>query len=432
VNEQHGPAAEAAEQRRRVRAWCLYDWANSAFATSVTVVFMPLFYQTVAAAPLEPTQRTALYAYTTAFSTVLIALLAPILGAVADMARAKKRFLAAFAGLGILFTSALPFVGEGAWRVASAFFMIASLGFAGSLVFYDSLLPHVARPEEIDRVSARGFAWGYCGGGVLLALQVAAFVGLGPSRRGAVMRGAFVTTALWWLIFMQPLLRRVPEPGADAGAAAVPPWRLVAAAFRQIWTTLRHLGRYRQAALFLVAFYFYNDGIQTVIKMATSYGGELDLPQAAMVGAVLATQFVAMPFAILFGRLAGWIGVKRAILLAVGVYIAISIVGFGMTRVWHFWVLAILVGTVQGGAQALSRSLFGSMVPRSRSAEFFGFYSVSTKFAGILGPFIFGVISQRAGSSRLSILALVSLFLVGGALLWRVDEQKGRAQALAG
>ena len=303
--EQTGGLA-AAERARRVRAWCLYDWANSAFATSVTVVFMPHFYRTVVAAPLDPARRTALYAYTTALSTIAIALLAPVLGAVADLAGAKKRLLLFFAGFGILFTLALPLLGEGAWRGASLFFIAASVGFAGSLVFYDSLLPHVAGPAEMDRVSARGFAWGYCGGGLLLALQAAAFVALGPARQTMVIRGAFVTTGLWWLLFMVPLLRRVPEPARAEGSPA--PARLGAllvGGFRRLWKTLRHLRRYRQAALFLVAFYFYNDGIQTVIKMATSYGSELNLPPATMVGAVLATQFVAMPCALLFGRLAG-------------------------------------------------------------------------------------------------------------------------------
>ncbi len=413
--------------RRAVNAWCLYDWANSAFATTVMAAFFPPFYRALALrAGLADADATAAWGYTTAAALLGAALLGPLLGAVADHTGGKKRWTAGFAALGILATASFALLQPGQWRLATALFILANIGFSGSIVFYEALLPHVAPPGEMDRVSARGYALGYVGGGLLLALNVAwlARPGLfGFADQGGAVRAAFVSVAVWWALFTIPFLRGVPEPpavrlpGEPAGALRAGLARLAA--------TARELRRYRQLSLFLVAFWIYNDGIGTIIKMATAYGDEIGIGLADMSGALLLTQFVGVPCSLLFGRLAGRIGARGSILIALGVYVVIAAGGWFMRTPAHFYALAFLVGTVQGGSQALSRSLFGAMTPRHRAAEFFGFFSTSSKLAGIAGPVLFGAVAQATGGSRLAIVSLVAFFLAGGALLTRVDPAEG-------
>jgi UMF1 family MFS transporter len=298
------------------------------------------------------------------------------------------------------------------------------LGFAGSLVFYDSLLPHIARPEEVDMVSSRGYAIGYLGGGILLAVNLA-MIQLAPSETRAMMtRLSFLTVALWWFVFTIPLRRIVPEPPRRiaAGEAGRSP---ILVSFTRLAHTFREITRFRDLFIFLVAFWFYNDGIGTIIKMATIYGAEIGISQGTLIGTLLLVQFIGIPFAFLFGWLARKIGAKRSIYISLLVYTAIAIAGYFLQKEWQFWALGIAVATVQGGSQALSRSLFSRLVPRSKSAEFFGFFSVSEKFAGIVGPFVFAVVGQLMGSSRLSIVSLVIFFIIGAVLLSRVNEAEG-------
>ena len=422
--------------RRELRAWALYDWANSAFATTVMATILPIFYADVAASPLPEHVRTAYWGYTTAAALLLTALLSPVLGAVADHLGAKKRFLALFAGTGILATALLAVAGEGMWLYVSLVFVAANVGFAAANVFYDSLLPHIARPAELNRVSAAGFALGYVGGGLLLALNL-----LWITRPGwfglpdalAATRLAFLSVAVWWLLFSIPLLRGVPEPARvrrrELGETL--PTDALREGFGRLAETFRELRRYRQAFLFLVAFWLYSDGIGTIIKMATIYGREIGIGATDLIGALLLVQFVGVPCTFAFGALADRLGTKGGLYVALGVYTAITVLGFFMTEAWQFWVLAGAVGTVQGGAQALSRSLYASLIPRSRSSEFFAFYSVSGKFAGIVGPALFGAVSQLAGGSRLSILSLIAFFLLGWLLVSRVNLEEGRRMALA-
>ena len=422
--------------RRELRAWALYDWANSAFATTVMATVLPIFYADVAASPLPEHVRTAYWGYTTAAALLLTALLSPVLGAVADHLGAKKRFLALFAGTGILATALLAVAGEGMWLYVSLVFVAANVGFAAANVFYDSLLPHIARPAELNRVSAAGFALGYVGGGLLLALNL-----LWITRPGwfglpdalAATRLAFLSVAVWWLLFSIPLLRGVPEPARvrrrELGETL--PTDALREGFGRLAETFRELRRYRQAFLFLVAFWLYSDGIGTIIKMATIYGREIGIGATDLIGALLLVQFVGVPCTFAFGALADRLGTKGGLYVALGVYTAITVLGFFMTEAWQFWVLAGAVGTVQGGAQALSRSLYASLIPRSRSSEFFAFYSVSGKFAGIVGPALFGAVSQLAGGSRLSILSLIAFFLLGWLLVSRVNLEEGRRMALA-
>lgn len=411
-----------------INAWAMYDWANSAFATTIMAAVLPVYYSSVAAANLGGNLATVYWAYTTSISLLIAAIVSPVLGALADFSGVKKRSLAIFAFLGILGTALLYFVKTGDWLMASIFFVIGDLGFAGSLVFYDSLLPHIASGEEMDQVSSKGYALGYLGGGILLAINLAMIMLAPKELTGLMSRLSFVSVALWWFVFSIPLLKFVPEPPRRvmSGEENFNPIR---ASFSRLVHTFREITKFKQLFLFLVAFWFYNDGIGTIIKMATIYGAEIGITQTTLIGTLLMVQFVGIPFAFLFGWLAKKIGTKKSIYLSLIIYTFIAIAGYFMSQEWHFWALGLAVATVQGGSQALSRSLFGRMMPKSKSAEFFGFFSVSEKFAGIAGPFIFGIVGQIMGHSRLSIVSLIIFFIIGAILLTRVDVEAGIAAA---
>ncbi len=417
--------------QRTVRAWCLYDWANSAFACTVMAALYPPFFRAIAEADgLAPAAATARWGLVTALALLVIALAGPLLGAVADAMGAKKRLLAVCLAIGATATAAFAFLPDTGWHLAGLAFVVANIGFAGSIIFYEALLPHVAGPEEIDAVSARGYAWGYLGGGLLLVvnmLWVTMPERFGLAGTGAAVKASFLSVAVWWTVFAIPLLRRVPEPPV-VGARARPGelWRSSFGRLRATWSEIRS---YRPLLMLLVAYWIYNDGIGTIIKMATAYGGEIGIETSHMIQALVLTQFVGAPCSLLAGRLARRHGPRPVLLAGLMVYAGICVLGFFMTTTWQFFLLAGLVGTVQGGCQALSRSLFGSMVPRHKSAEFFGFYSTSGKFAGIAGPLIFALVSHLTGASRLSILFLVVFFVLGGWLLTRVDIERGRDMA---
>ncbi len=427
-----GPLRALGLHRPELRAWALYDWANSAFATTVMAAVLPIYYADVAAATLPEHLRSAYWGYTTSAALLLIALASPVLGAAADYLGARKRFLAGFLVAGASATSALYFVGTGDWLLASAIFIVANVGFAGANVFYEALLPYVATPDEVDRLSTAGYAVGYVGGGILLALNMAWIVSpatFGIEDAAQASRLAFVSVAVWWVLFSIPLFRRVPEPDPRLEPGEILELNPARVGFSRVWATVKELRRHRQVFLFLLAFWFYNDGIGTIIKMATIYGREVGIGTSDLIGALLLVQFLGIPFTFAFGALANRIGARRGIYLALSVYTLISVFGFFMQEAWHFWALAGAVATVQGGAQALSRSFFARIVPAGKSSEFFGFYSVSSKFAGILGPFLFALVAQLAGGSRPAILSLSFFFLAGIFLLTRVDEEEGRRVA---
>jgi UMF1 family MFS transporter len=410
----------------------MYDWANSAFATTIITAIFPVYFTSVAAADLSPAEATRRLAMATTIALTISAVLAPVLGAVADYAPVKKRLLGLFMAIGALASGALFFIQRGDWQMAALFFGIGNIGFAASLAFYDSLLPHVASEDEIDRVSTAGYAIGYLGGGLLLALNVAWIIS--PSTFGLpdaalASRLSFLSVALWWPLFSIPLLRRVPEPAIARTGPAQSAATLVATAFRSLGQTLRDLRRYRNAFLLLIAYVVYSDGINTIIRMATSYGTEIGLKQSALITAILLVQFVGIPFAFLFGMLAGRIGAKASVFIALGVYSLISVMGYFMKTERDFYVLALMVAAVQGGSQALSRSLFASMIPRDRSSEFFGFFSVFEKFGAIAGPAVFGLISAITGSSRGAILSVIIFFVIGAVLLALVDVKTGQQSA---
>ncbi len=487
----------------------MYDWANSAFATTSMAAVLPVFFSTVAAkGVLTPVQASSAWGIISTIGMLLVAVAAPVLGAIADYSGSKKRFLTAFAVPGILAAALMVFIGTGNWLLAAVLYIVGEIGFSGSIIFYDSLLPHIARADEIDMVSARGYAMGYLGGGLLLALNVLMIQmpdALGITAFGArfgvggtemATRLSLFSVGVWWAIFSIPLLRNVPEPPA-APLRTDRPVNPVRGGFARLLTTFRELRLYRQLLIFIIAFWIYNDGIGTIIKMATIYGAEIGIGQIDLIGALLLTQFVGIPFSLLFGRLprrddpnqpfflsmvlynaltipvigvlaprfgvtsgplavgivlanqaialllahfvgrrllagvARRINTKNAILVALGVYGLVSIWGYFMATAVEFWLLAVMVGLVQGGSQALSRSLFGNMIPKAQTAEFFGFYDMSSKFAGLLGPLMFALVGQAFGSSRLSIVSLIVFFVVGGLILSRVNEEEGVALARA-
>jgi UMF1 family MFS transporter len=410
-----------------IKAWCIYDWANSPFATTLmSALFPPFFRSLVINAGLPESNATAFWGYTASAALLIAAFISPVLGAVSDYTGGKKRYVGAFAAVGIAATASFVFIGSDTWSLASLLYIIAAIGFSGSIVFYESLLPHIASKDSIDRVSSRGYAIGYLGGGTLLAINVLWVTRpqwFGMPDIGFALRASFLSVAVWWAVFSIPFFKFVPDPpangGADAGRAAL------REGFSRLSKTFHEIKKYRQLFVFLVAFWVYSDGIGTIIRMATAYGDEIGIGINDMTLALVITQFVAVPFTILFGRHAARFGAKRSILLTLFVYMAVSVSAFFMSTAWHFYLLAIAVGTVQGGAGALSRSLYGSMVPKHRSAEFFGFYSLSAKFAGILGPMVFGIVSQLVGHSRFSIVSIVVFFVAGAVLLTRVDVEEG-------
>jgi UMF1 family MFS transporter len=421
--------------RPEIRAWALYDLANSAFATTIITAIFPVYFTSVAGADLPPGEATRLLARTTTIALATSALLAPFLGALADYAPVKKRLLGFFMAIGCIAAGCLSLVLRGDWLFAAVCFGAGNVGFTASLTFYDSLLPHIARRDEIDRVSTGGYALGYLGGGVLLALNVAWV--LSPTTFGLrdasqASRLSFASVALWWFVFSIPLFRTVPEPTTRAGHGARSAAALIRTSFAGLLHTIRDLGRYRNALLLLIAFVIYADGIGTIQRLATSYGAEIGIDQGALITAILLVQFAGIPFAFVFGMLAGRIGAKLSIFIALVVYIVLTISAYYMKTERDFYVLALMVATVQGGAQALSRSLFASMIPKARSSEFFGFFSIFEKFGAILGPAVFEVASRSTGSSRSAILSVVVFFIVGAAVLSFVNVQEGQRVARDG
>jgi len=417
----------AAVNDRTVTAWCLYDWANSAFATTVmAAMFPPFFRQTAMAAGLAGHEATAWWGYITAFALLLIALTAPVLGAVADQAGSRKRFLAMFAGIGIAFTLLLVTIGSGQWRWAAILYIGANLGFAGSIVFYESLLPHVAAGRDLDRISTHGYALGYAGGGLLLIVNAAWVIQPGwfgmPDTVTAV-KVSFASVAIWWAVFSLPLWRRVPEPPAPGGRVSL------ADGFGRLRATFSEIRRYRQLIMFLVAFWIYGDGVGTIVKMATAYGSEIGIGMSDLVGALVLTQLIGLPSTLAFGWAASRLGARPCLLAGLAVYAAICVGGYFLRTPLHFYFLAGLVGLVQGGTQALSRSIYATLVPKHKSGEFFGFFATSGRFAGIAGPLLFGLLSHATGQSRVSIVVLVLFFIVGGLVLSKVDLAAGRAVA---
>ena len=417
--------------RPELVAWALYDVANSAWMTTILLIF-PLYFVNVAAGELPADVARSRFAFVTALSVILVGLIAPVLGTLADLRGNKKGYLAAFLGLGATATAAMYWITEGRWVLALVSFVIGNVGVTSTLAFYNALLPGIASADEVDRVSTAGFALGYLGGGLLLALNalwIANPALLGLPDKNAAIRLSFLSVAVWWILFSIPLFLKVKEPAPRREVGEEEREGLLRVVGRRLGETFRDLRRHPDAGLLLLAFLVYNDGINTIIRMATTFGDEIGIPQTHMIGALLMVQFVGIPFAFAFGLLAGRIGAKRSILLALAVYGGIAVYGYTLRTSTQFFVLAFLVGTVQGGAQGLSRSLFATLIPTHKAGEMFGFFGVFDRFGGALGSLLFGLMLATTGSSRPAILSLIVLFLVGGLLLARVDVERGRRVA---
>jgi MFS transporter, UMF1 family len=403
-------------RRRPVLAWAFYDWANSAFATTVMAGFFPVFFKQHWNVGVPVTESTFRLGLTNGIASAVIALTAPVLGAIADRGGARVRLLMAFTVLGAAATAALALVPAGQWVLAATLYLAASLGFWSGIVFNDSLLLHVAEPPEYDLVSGFGYSFGYLGGGLLFAVNVVMTLHpgwFGLADAAQAVKASFVMVGVWWFLFALPLAFNVREP---AGRPLAP-----AAAIRQGFTelghTVRELRRYRPVLWFLAAYWLYIDGVNTVIKMAVDYGLSLGFAAAQLLAALLLTQFVAFPAALAFGWLGARIGARRGIFLALAVYAAATCYAYFLSDVRDFYLLAVVIGLVQGGVQSLSRSYFGRLVPEGKSSEFFGFYNMMGKFAAVLGPLLTGTVAKLTGDPRLSIVSIVLLFVAGAGLL---------------
>ncbi|MYL51134.1 MFS transporter [Halobacillus litoralis] len=418
-------------KKKPVWSWMLYDFANSAFATTIMAAVLPVFYYDVAAKGVQESLAASYWGYSQSIAVLIVAILAPILGAISDYSAAKKRFLMFFAYMGMIASVLLAFVGEGDYIFASILLIVGTIGFSGANVFYDAFLPEIANEKDIDRISAAGFTLGYVGGGVLLAINLLMIMkyewfGLPSTLIGTKL--AFLSVGIWWFVFSIPLMKNVVE---EKKMQQKRESSYVAIGFQRLGRTWKELRQFKQLLIFLLAFWLYNDGISTIIKMATIYGRDIGIDSTSLITALLITQFVGIPCTFFFGWLAGKITPKRALMLSLSIYLVIVALGYFMTSALHFYILAVCVGFVQGGAQALSRSIFGRMVPGDRHAEFFGFYGISSKFAAIFGPFVFALVGQLTGSSRFGILSLVFFFIVGMILLYVLDVDKGVEQAQA-
>jgi len=407
---------------RPILSWALYDWANSVFATTVIAGFFPVFFKQYWSAGADAVTSTAQLGFANSIGSAFILIAAPILGAIADGGGSRKKYLGAFTALGIAASAGLWFVGQGDWSMAAIVYVLASVGFSGAIVFYDALIVAVSPPARYDEVSCFGYSLGYIGGGLLFAVNVA--MTLSPSTFGLAgaaeaVRLSFVTVAVWWLVFSIPLFRNVTEPPRiDAAASAT------AAGFRSLAKTLREYRTHRMAGLFLLAYFFYIDGVHTIIRMAVDYGLSLGFPSDSLIVALLIVQFVGFPAALVFGLVAARVGPKPALYFGVAVYVAVTVWAYFMTTVAEFYVLAVVVGLVQGGVQAISRSLYARYVPAAQSGEFFGFFNMIGRFAAILGPSLVAVTGLLTGSSRLGILSVIALLVIGMVLLSFVREQE--------
>lgn len=419
--------------RRELRSWALYDVANSAFATTIMVAILPVYFNDSIAVDLPPNLRTAYWAYFNSATMIAVALVSPSLGYVADVFGAKKKFLAAFTLTGVLASIALAWVQPGQWLLAGLLFVLGCFSFYVGNIFYEAMLPHIAKDSEIHRVSNSGYAVGYIGGGVLLAINLLWVMQptlFGLPDAGAGVRLSFISVGLCWILFSIPLFRDVAEPLVKKSSKP-PLWKIVFQASFQLWKTFAKLKKYPEVFMFLLAFWAYSDGIGTIMNMATIYGREVGIGANDLIVAILVVQFVGVPCSFAFGPITDKLGPKKALMITLAVYTGISIVGYFMTTALHFWILAVGVASVQGASQAISRSVFAQMVPLEHTGEFFGLFSISSKFAGLFGPLIFGILAERTGGSRLSVLFIVLLFIVGMILLSRVDIEKGKLRAKA-
>lgn len=422
--------------KKQVLAWAMYDWANSAFATTVMAGFFPIFFKQFWSAGTDTALSTARLGLANSLAGITVALAAPFLGAIADQSSVKKNFLFTFAAIGITATMSLFFVAKGQWVVATMLYALALMGFSGGNVFYDSLLKTVSDEPRMDSVSTLGYALGYLGGGLLFAVNV--FMVLKPSVFGMghasqAVRLSFITVGIWWTVFAIPLAIFVHETRTGDKERTS---QMVSKGFHQLCQTFSEVRGLKTISLFLLAYWLYIDGVDTIIVMAVDYGLSLGFRQEDLILALLLVQFVGFPCAIAFGLIAGRIGTKPSILLGICIYLFVTVWGAFIQNRTEFYIMAVLIGMVQGGVQALSRSFFAKIIPEDKAAQYFGFYNMLGKFAAIIGPILVGTTvmlarSLGAGpdlSPRISISSIAILFITGGIVLLFVDEERGKQE----
>ena len=405
-------------------SWALYDWANSAFATTVMAGFFPIFYKSYWASDLSNLESTAMVGYANSLSGLIVVLLAPILGAYADIGTKRKKLLLLFASLGILCTASFYFIPQGEWMLAALLYAIAAVGFSGGNVFYDSLIVSVSDNENRNRVSALGYSLGYLGGGLLFLINVIMFLNpqlFGIESQSNAVLLSFFMVAVWWAFFSVPLLRNVKEEDSERENP-----RFIQAlkqSFNEVYQTLSEVRKYKNVAIFLLAYWFYMDGIDTIVRMATAYGTDIGLDAASMITALILTQFVGFPSTLIFGYFADRLGFKKILTIGILIYILISIFASRITTAAEFYAMAIVVGLVMGGVQAVSRAYFSSIIPKDKEAQFFGFYNLVGKSAVVAGPALLAWISMIFNTPRAGILGLLVLFIPGLILLWMIPKE---------
>ncbi|MEK9786358.1 MAG: MFS transporter, partial [Gammaproteobacteria bacterium] len=399
----------------------LYDWANSAFATTVMAGFFPIFFKQYWSQDTAITQSTFYLGVGNSIASLIIVLLAPVLGAMADTGGLRKRMLAAFATIGVVATGALYLVEAGLWPFAILLYAIAVVGFSGANTFYDALLIIVAPSEKRHRISALGFALGYLGGGLLFLINVLMTLkpelfGLADAAQG--VRWSFVTVAIWWAVFSIPLFLYVEEPLPMQGKRKADIRKTLTA----LTDTAKNLARYRSAWMFLLAYWLYIDGVDTIVRMSVDFGLSIGLSSDNLITALLLVQFIGFPAALVFGRLGERYGALRGIWICIWAYVGVTVFAYFMETALQMYILAAVIGLVQGGIQALSRSLFSQLIPPEKNAEFFGFYNVVGKAAAVFGPVMMGTIAHVSGNPRLGILSVALLFFAGMFFFRRVQE----------
>ncbi|HOP47650.1 MAG TPA: MFS transporter [Desulfobacteraceae bacterium] len=434
------------KNRKAVWGWAIYDWANSAFATTVMAGFFPVFFKQYWSCGVDVNISTARLGLGNSLASLLVALMAPVLGAIADRGSARKRFLLFFAYLGVLMTASLFFMHKGEWAWAIFVYCMGIIGFSGANVFYDSLLPGVATENNIDYISALGYGMGYLGGGILFLINI--LITIMPERFGLndsaqAVRYSFVSVALWWGLFTILTALWVPEERHSKSLKERK--NFIRDGISQFTGTFREISRLKTVFLFLLAYWFYIDGVDTIVRMAVDYGMSLGFNHNDLIIALLMVQFIGFPSALIFGKLGQFWGVRKSIYLAIGVYMCATLWGALMTERYEFYILAITIGLVQGGIQALSRSYYSRFIPEGQAAEYYGFFNMLGKFAAICGPALMGLVGLTARgmlmpdspspgqiehvgrlASRWGIASLIVLFLIGAILFYFVEEEKGR------
>ena len=405
-------------------SWALYDWANSAFATTVMAGFFPIFYKSYWASDLSNLESTAMVGYANSLSGLIVVLLAPILGAYADIGTKRKKLLLLFASLGILCTASFYFIPQGEWMLAALLYAIAAVGFSGGNVFYDSLIVSVSDNENRNRVSALGYSLGYLGGGLLFLINVIMFLNpqlFGIESQSNAVLLSFFMVAVWWAFFSVPLLRNVKEQDSERENPRF--FQALKQSFNEVYQTLTEVRKYKNVAIFLLAYWFYMDGIDTIVRMATAYGTDIGLEASSMITALILTQFVGFPSTLIFGYFADRLGFKKILTIGILIYILISIFASRITTATEFYAMAIVVGLVMGGVQAVSRAYFSSIIPKDKEAQFFGFYNLVGKSAVVAGPALLAWISMIFNTPRAGILGLLVLFIPGLILLWMIPKE---------